>query len=63
VELPLDELGIDPTEPFQAHELLTDRRALWKGRRQVVRLDPQVEPGAVFQLVRFSRKEYGTPCY
>ena len=63
LELPLDELGIDPEEPFQAHELLTDRRALWKGRRQVIRLDPHAEPGVLFRLVRFPRKEYGTPCY
>ena len=63
VRLPLDDLGIGPDESFQAHELVTNARHLWKGPTQRVRLDPAVEPAAVFRLERFGQRAYGTPCY
>jgi starch synthase (maltosyl-transferring) len=63
VRIPLEGLGIGPDETFQAHELLTDTRHLWKGPAQRVRLDPGVEPAAIFRLDRLGRQAYGTPCY
>jgi starch synthase (maltosyl-transferring) len=63
VRLPLDALGIAPDETFQAHELLTDARHLWKGPAQRIRLDPGVEPAAIFRLDRLGPLTYGTPCY
>ena len=61
--LPLETLGIGSDESFQAHELVTDARHLWRGPAQHVRLDPQVEPAAIFRLERFGQRAYGTPCY
>jgi len=63
VHLPLESLGIDPEERFQVHELLTDQRHLWKGPEQLIRLDPEQEPAAIYRVDRFPHKDYGTPCY
>jgi starch synthase (maltosyl-transferring) len=62
LELPLAAAGIGPDEPFQVHELITGARHVWKGPVQQVRLDPQVEPAAIFRLERLARP-YGTPCF
>jgi starch synthase (maltosyl-transferring) len=61
--LPLETLGIGSDESFQAHELVTDARHLWRGPAQHVHLDPRVEPAAIFRLERFGQRAYGTPCY
>jgi starch synthase (maltosyl-transferring) len=63
IRLPLQELGIGPEERFHVEELIAGERHLWKGERQQVRLDPQVEPAAIFRIGRFPHKDYGTPCY
>jgi starch synthase (maltosyl-transferring) len=63
VLIPLQDLGIGPEERFQAEELITGERHLWKGAVQQVLLDPQVEPAAIFRISRFPHKDYGTPCY
>jgi starch synthase (maltosyl-transferring) len=63
LRLPLETLGIGLDEPFQVHELVTDRRHLWKGPVQTLRLDPAAEPAAIFRVTRFPSREYGTPCY
>ena len=57
VELPLDELGLDPTRPFQAHDLLSGARFLWHGARNYVSLDPQQAPAHIFRLRRRVRTE------
>jgi starch synthase (maltosyl-transferring) len=57
VELPLDELGLDPTRPFQAHDLLSGARFLWHGARNYVALDPQQAPAHIFRLRRRVRSE------
>ena len=63
VRLPLEEWGIGPEARYQADELIAGQRHLWKGETQAIRLDPQVEPAAIFRLSRFPHKDYGTPCY
>jgi starch synthase (maltosyl-transferring) len=50
VELPLEELQLDPNQPYQVHDLLTDTRYRWSGRQNFVQLSPQVLPAHVFQL-------------
>jgi starch synthase (maltosyl-transferring) len=52
VELDLGELGLDPDESYQVHDLLTGARHLWQGRRNYVELDPRVVPAHVFRLGR-----------
>lgn len=57
VTLALDEFGIGPEDTFQAHDLLTDQRYLWRGPRAFISLDPQKLPGAVFNIRRRVRTE------
>jgi starch synthase (maltosyl-transferring) len=58
LELPLQTLGIDPQQPFQVHDLLSDARYLWHGNRNYVELDPRVVPAHIFRLRRRIRTEH-----
>ncbi|MGH9355656.1 MAG: alpha-1,4-glucan--maltose-1-phosphate maltosyltransferase [Terriglobia bacterium] len=57
VQLALDDLGLDADSPFLAHDLLTDARYLWHGRRNYVRLDPGAVPAHLFRIRRHVRRE------
>jgi starch synthase (maltosyl-transferring) len=57
VELPSEELGLDPQQTFQMHDLLTDARYLWQGKRNYVQLDPNSVPAQIFQLRPRIRRE------
>src|SRR5439155_11450125 len=54
--VPIHDVGIGPDETYQVHELVSGRRALWQGPTASVRLIPD-EPAAIFQLLRFNRRE------
>jgi starch synthase (maltosyl-transferring) len=56
-DLDLDALGITESESFQVHDLLSDARYLWHGRRNYVELDPQVCPAHIFRIRRHERTE------
>ena len=55
--IPLGELGIDAEETYQMHDLLTDHRDLVIGDTYSIRLDPHVEPAAIFAIRRWMRRE------
>jgi len=57
IELPLEELGIDPSSGFQVHDLLGDGRYLWHGPRNFVELSPHVLPAHVFRVRHRVRTE------
>ena len=57
VDLDLDALDPDPGQPYQMHDLLSDQRYQWRGRRNYVLLDPQRMPAHVFRLRRLVRSE------
>jgi starch synthase (maltosyl-transferring) len=63
IEVPLGELGLPEAATFQMHDLLTDTRALWRGPRHRIRLDPAVEPAAVWVLRRWLRREHDFDYY
>ena len=50
VDLPLEELGLDPNLPYQVHDLLTDARYMWHGPRNYVELNPQLIPAHIFRV-------------
>ncbi|MCJ7510420.1 MAG: alpha-1,4-glucan--maltose-1-phosphate maltosyltransferase, partial [Dehalococcoidia bacterium] len=50
VELDLEALGLDPHQPYEVHDLLSDARYLWQGACNYVELSPQVVPAHVFRL-------------
>ena len=57
VSLPLEPWGIGPRDNLQFHDLLTDARFLWSGRRIYVELDPQFVPAHLLVLRRYVRTE------
>ena len=52
VHVPLAEFGLSESEPYQAHDLLTDARYTWSGSRNYVELDPLTQPAHVFRIRR-----------
>jgi starch synthase (maltosyl-transferring) len=63
ITLPLEELGLDPRQPYQAHDLLTEARYLWHGSRNYVELDPQTVPAHIFVIRRKVRTEHDFDYY
>jgi len=61
-DLDLGALGLveerDPDAPFQVHDLITDARYLWQGRRNYVELDPQVVPAHILRVRRDVHREH-----
>lgn len=56
LEVPLERLGISPDERYQVHELLSDKRSLWKGRWATASLTPD-HPAAIWRVLRFRKRE------
>lgn len=57
LDLDLEALGLDPGQPFQAHDLLSGARFLWRGARNFVLLDPERGPAHVLHARRRVRTE------
>jgi len=55
--LDLGALGLDPAQPYQVHDLLTDGRFIWQGARNYVELDPHTIPAHIFRVRRRVRTE------
>ena len=52
VQIPVEELGIDPRKPYQIQDLLSDARYLWEGPRNYVELNPQIVPAHILLMPR-----------
>jgi starch synthase (maltosyl-transferring) len=63
LELPIDALGLDPHQPYQVHDLLTDARYLWHGVRNYVELNPKTLPAHIFAVRRRIRTEHDFDYY
>ena len=63
IDLALDELEIDPYQPYQVHDLLTDARYLWHGTRNYVELHPDRIPAHIFAIRRRVRTEHDFDYY
>jgi starch synthase (maltosyl-transferring) len=50
LELPLEELGIDPAGPYEAEDLLNGTTYLWQGPRNRLELDPATSPASVLHI-------------
>jgi starch synthase (maltosyl-transferring) len=50
LHLDLDHLGVEPTRPYQVHDLLHGDRYQWRGHSNFVALDPE-RPAHVFHLI------------
>jgi starch synthase (maltosyl-transferring) len=63
IELDLGSLGLDDSTPYQVHDLLSDQRYQWRGRRNYVMLDPARMPAHVLKLRRYLRTEHDFDYY
>jgi len=63
IDLALDDLQIDPYQPYQVHDLLTDARYLWHGSRNYVELHPDRVPAHIFVIRRRVRTEHDFDYY
>jgi starch synthase (maltosyl-transferring) len=59
VDLPLDAFHLDPRQPYQVHDLLTDTHYVWRGPRNYIELNPQRLPAHIFLIRRRVRSEGG----
>ncbi|NLT67962.1 MAG: alpha-1,4-glucan--maltose-1-phosphate maltosyltransferase [Acidobacteria bacterium] len=57
IKLPMEELNITTSRPFQVHDLLSARRYLWSGTSHYVEINPHSMPAHVFRLRRYVRSE------
>ena len=48
--LDLAALGVDPSQPYQVHDLLTGAHYIWNGPRNYVELNPHRMPAHVFRI-------------
>jgi starch synthase (maltosyl-transferring) len=63
LQLSLDELAIDPLQPYQVHDLLADKRYLWNGARNYVELNPRGVAAHIFRIRRKVRTEHDFDYY
>jgi starch synthase (maltosyl-transferring) len=57
IDLPLEDLEIEPDQPYRVHDLLSDASYPWQGPHNFIALDPQVAPAHVFAIRRRVRRE------
>jgi starch synthase (maltosyl-transferring) len=56
-QLDLEELGIDPDQSFQVHDLLTSEHYIWSGPHNYVELNPHQVPAHIFRVYGRLHKE------
>jgi starch synthase (maltosyl-transferring) len=52
IDVPIDEFGEMEGDTYQVHDLLSDARYTWHGRRNYIELDPEIQPAHVFRFRR-----------
>jgi starch synthase (maltosyl-transferring) len=57
ITVPIEEFGWIDGDTYQVHDLLTDERYLWRGRRNYVLLHPRTRPAHVFRVRRWLSRE------
>jgi len=57
VWVPINELGIDPNQPYLVHDLLSDDKYIWQGEKNYVELNPQVLPANIFRVRKKLKRE------
>jgi starch synthase (maltosyl-transferring) len=53
VDVPTDQFGSMDGDVYQVHDLLSDARYVWRGRRNYVELDPEIQPVHIFRVRRW----------
>ena len=53
IDVPIDQFGPMEADIYQVHDLIGDARYTWRGRRNYVELDPEIQPAHVFRVRRW----------
>jgi starch synthase (maltosyl-transferring) len=53
VDVPIDLFGSMDADIYQVHDLISDARYTWRGRRNYVELDPEIQPAHIFRVRRW----------
>jgi starch synthase (maltosyl-transferring) len=53
VDVPIEQFGSMDGDVYQVHDLLSDARYIWRGRRNYVELDPEIQPVHIFRVRRW----------
>jgi len=54
VDVPIDQFGQMESDVYQVHDLLNDAIYTWRGGRNYVELDPDLQPAHIFQVRRWA---------
>ncbi len=54
IDVPIEQFGSIEGDVYQVHDLLSDARYIWSGRRNYVDLDPQIQPAHIFRVRRWA---------
>jgi starch synthase (maltosyl-transferring) len=54
IDVPVDQFGSMEGGVYQVHDLLSDVRYTWHGRRNYVELDPEIQPAHIFRVRRWA---------
>jgi starch synthase (maltosyl-transferring) len=57
IDLDLASLGLEASHAFQAHDLLSDGRFLWRGSHNFFELTPEILPAHIMKVRKFVRTE------
>jgi starch synthase (maltosyl-transferring) len=60
---PVEAMGVPPGETFEAEDLLSGQRHLWRGPDHRVRLDPAINPAMIWRVTVWEPVDYRTPCF
>ncbi len=52
VDVPIEEFGEIDGDTYEVHDLLTDDRYIWHGKRNYVALHPGLQPAHIFRVRR-----------
>ncbi|WP_224958979.1 alpha-1,4-glucan--maltose-1-phosphate maltosyltransferase [Geomonas subterranea] len=55
--LPLALFGVLPGQSYLLHDLIGGDHSIWQGETTTVRLDPQVNPGCIYRISTWQRRE------
>jgi starch synthase (maltosyl-transferring) len=53
IDVPIEQFGSIEGDAYQVHDLLSDARYIWYGRRNYVELDPETQPAHIFRVRRW----------
>ena len=53
LDVPIDQFGPMEADIYQVHDLISGTRYTWRGRRNYVELDPEIQPAHIFRVRRW----------